>query len=207
MISARILVRFATAIVVVAGCGWTMLRGADYIRLRWSSADLASADDPLQAVAAWRDKTGLASFAIAEALRAPVDAGALDKAHRRETLLSEFLSARPGSSQFWIALAALRYSVGAPTAAVASAFKMSAMTGPNEETAMNQRALFGLLQWDNLPPDIRERAAIDLCNEATRNIGQLRLVVSVKSDAVRTAIRDGLTAGGCAASFLDHIGL
>lgn len=205
--TARAALRFLTGAVVVAACGWAMVQGVAFVRFRLASPALAAARHPLVAAAEWRDRAGLASLAIAEALRAPVDAGDLDKAHERETLLIAYLSARPASSQTWIALAASRYSVGAPTAAVVSAFRMSAMTGPNEEVAMTQRALFGLLQWDTLPNDIRARAMTDLCGLAIVNIAQLRLVMSVKNDAARAAIRDGLGANGCSDSFIRQIGL
>lgn len=204
---ARLVLRYLTAVTMIVACGGAVLQGGEFVAFRWSAAGLAAAEDPLQAVAAWRDQTGLASLAIAEALRAPVDAGDLAKAHQRETLLIDYLSARPGASQSWIALAALRYSVGASAAAIASAFQMSAVTGPNEELAMTQRALFGLLQWESLSPAIRERAMVDLCGEAVANIGRLRLVLSVKSDAVQSAMRAGLRANGCRDSFLRQIGL
>ncbi|MBI1203306.1 MAG: hypothetical protein GC182_12410 [Rhodopseudomonas sp.] len=203
----RTALRLWTGVAVIAVCGWTMWQGVAFVRFSLPSSASLAARHPRQAAAAWRDRAGLASLAVAEALRAPVDAGDLDKAHERETLLIDYLSARPASSQTWIALAASRYSVGEPTAAVVSAFRMSAMTGPNEEAAMTQRALFGLLQWDTLPNDIRTRAMSDLCGLAIVNIAQLRLVMSVKSDAVRAAIRDGLGANGCSDSFIRQIGL
>ena len=43
-----------------------------------------------------------------------------------------------------------------------AALRMSSITGPNEGAVMRQRAVFGLLRWETLPGDARERTIRDL---------------------------------------------
>jgi hypothetical protein len=54
------------------------------------------------------------------------------------------------------------YVEGKSYEGVLAALMMSWLTGPNEGSVMWQRGLFGLLQWDFLPFDARERTLRDL---------------------------------------------
>jgi hypothetical protein len=61
----------------------------------------------------------------------------------------------PLTSFYWLQLAEARRANKEPMAAALEDLEMSIITGPNEEYMITQRGLFGIWQWEALPPDIQ----------------------------------------------------
>jgi len=90
---------------------------------------------------------------------------------------------------------------------------MSFVTGSNEEEVMWVRGVFGLLQWEVLPPDARARAITDLSGvmidgelQGAQAIAAKR-VLAIKTPSSRGQIALMLTEAGVMAQFLSALGL
>jgi hypothetical protein len=184
--------RFLTVTLVAACCGWTLLQGFAFVRYQFAAPGLQQS---------WEHKTGLAMLALRQAANDAVDL------ERRRGLLEALLEVEPTSSQSWISLAAVRNSLNMQPDAVVAAYRMSTLTGPNEGAIMFQRALFGVLLWEKLPAETRQHAAADLCGLTNFDPGRFRIVLGIKPNDIRAAIRTELTSHGCPADRLKYIGL
>ena len=156
------MMRLLTALSVLLLCAFAAFRGWEVTGFAAAEANPGSAQGAADAFAAWHDAPGIASAAREAALhRIARGRSALDNRNRIRAL-DQLLAVRTLSSTEWLALAGARVVTNAPQPEVISALTMSYLTGPNEATIMFDRALFGLLQWNKLPGDIRERTARDL---------------------------------------------
>jgi hypothetical protein len=139
-------------------------------------------------------------------------AGMVDGRGRADRLFAR-LAARPLSSTDWLSLAGAWTMSGARQDQILSALTMSYLTGPNEGAVMLERALFGVLSWENLPEDMRDRTIHDLAGalletEITRGgFAITRSVLVAKPPDVRSRIAEMLLAEHAPAQMLAQIGL
>ena len=138
---------------------------------------------------------------------------AIDDARRRADGLSAILAVHPLSSADWLSLSGMRLVTGQPYEQVLGALAMSWVTGPNEGSVMLQRGIFGLLQWEVLPAEPRQRTIADLAEALLGTavqdgeINPAKNVLAGKSEEVRREIADRLSAAGVAAAELARMGL
>ena len=109
----------------------------------------------------------------------------------------------------WMYLADSRIDAHEDPAKAIDALKLSAVTGPNEGDMITMRGLFGIAQWETLPPEIRKRAIADL---ATGQISDaqfpwLRKTLAEKTAQVRQEIRLALQAQGFSVANFTRIGM
>jgi hypothetical protein len=205
--------RAATAIVVIGFCAATIFRGWNIVQFSWANALLSSGGHATDHLPSFALVPGLAVAAL-EASATPVD-GPSDQrgANKRIDELTGILSLQPMSSMNWLSLASMRLITGQPPDKVLSALTMSSLTGPNEHAIMYERGIFGLLQWEALPNDFRERTIRDLSGVVlSGNWGDdhRRAVVealALKSEETRGEIRNLMRAVGIAESELALIRL
>jgi hypothetical protein len=195
-------IRIPTAIVVIALCAFAMSRGWSMTLFTGAKAGAAAGESTPRLLLAWADVPGL-EIAAREASATPV-AGPADQqgALKRVDELTALLTLRPMSSINWLSLAGMRLVTGQAPDKVLSALAMSSITGPNEDTIMFQRGIFGLFQWEALPEDFRKRAIRELSGAilgAAWGDSRRRAVVEVlgpKSAESRQDIADRLRAVG-----------
>jgi hypothetical protein len=195
-------VRLLTALAVIGICLWLMWRGFDMFL--YSMGELKP-----EAALPWIDTPGLASLAREYALT-PIDDSSDDKTiQERRGELEELLAIRPLSSISWLRLAKVRVDAGEDPARAIDALKLSMVTGPNEGYMLTQRGLFGIWQWEALPPEIRKHAIADLVARQVPDAGLawLRTTLANKTDQVRQEIRSALQAQGLSRSNFERIGL
>jgi hypothetical protein len=208
-------IRWLTALVIVAASALAVSRGWDIIRFCMADsvvgANLGPNESQHEAVRPWVDVSGLA-FDARDSLVTPVaDSSDEVKARKRRDELMEILSIRPLSSKYWLWLAETRLVTEENSSKVADALRLSVLSGANEGLIMGRRGLFGVWQWEALPPELRRRAAVDLAaNPRPLSVGQiswLREALSVKAETVRGDIRTALLAEGFSAKAITAIGL
>lgn len=196
-----LIARSLTVAAVVVPCTFAVVRGASMMEL------VTAREPPADPV-----NIPTASMALEAALDHLTDAGA-DASRRRLELLTRLLSVRPLSSSAWLSFSGMRLVTGEPYSGVLAALKMSALTGPNEASAMWQRGLFGLLQWESLPSDFQQRAILDLSGPMLddllddRSVEQLRGVIDAKTPQVRAQVTSMLLTQGVDERALDRVGL
>jgi hypothetical protein len=113
------------------------------------------------------------------------------------------------SSDIWLQLADSRIDAHDTPAKALEALELSAITGPNEGYMIMQRGLFGIWQWENLPPEAQLRAINDLMTTQISDAKSswLRTTLSEKTGPVREEIRAALQARGFSENNLVRIGL
>jgi hypothetical protein len=205
--------RLLTALAVIGLCGLAMSRGFETVRFVNAKAGVAGYEHRADAVRRWTAVPGLAGIALEVSLADAIDPADTDAARKRGDELAAILSVRPLSAMKWLALSSTRLIRGQPFDKVLAALALSSLTGPNEGYVMSQRGIFGLLQWEMLPPDVRKRTATDLAGailsngisipERTATSG----VLSAKSADARKEIADLLRAEGLSSAELVRIGL
>jgi hypothetical protein len=195
-------VRVMTAIAVIILCIWPVWEGANIVVY-------AMAGSTPEAVMPWVDFPGLA-FDARETALTSIDDSSDDKtiAKRRDEL-AEILAIRPLASNYWLQLAEARIDDHEPLAKALEALELSEVTGPNEEAMITQRGLFGIWQWEVLPPEVQQRSIADLAAGylSDLKLAWLKKTLSEKSDQVRQEIRSALRAQGFSKSNFDRIGL
>jgi hypothetical protein len=195
-------IRIPTAIVIVALCAFAVSRGWSIVLFSTAKAGLTPSENSAGVLAPWTKVPGVAIAAL-EASATPVS-GPSDQqgALKRIDELTAVLSLRPMSSTNWLSLASMRLVTGQPPGKVLSALAMSSMTGPNENSIMFQRGIFGLLEWETLPNNFRKRTIVELAGTILGGAwgdSQRRAVVGVldpKSAETRKEIGDFLRAAG-----------
>ena len=181
---------------------WTVWHGAlaGRYELVAQSADTASGD--------WLHERGVAPLALENLMRLAIDPADPSQFQKRSELLTAYLAIVPLSSQRWLELAVMRNALGLPGVKIAEALAMSSLTGPNEAHVILRRAAFALSIWEKLDPDTRGRAANDLAVIAPPlDPGGIKLALAIKTDKVRTEVRDTLVAHGVPAAVVQYIGL
>ena len=154
--------RLLTSLSVLLLCAFAAFRGWEVTGFAAAEANPGPVQGAADAFAAWHDVPGIAGAAREDSLHRIVPGRNTPDNRNHIRALDQLLALRPLSSTEWLALAGARVVTNAPRPEVISALTMSYLTGPNEAAIMFDRALFGLLQWNKLPEDIRERIARDL---------------------------------------------
>lgn len=190
-----------------------MWRGWGIVRFGFARAEAGAAGEMTAALARWKDVPGLGEASLEAALSSMSDATDIAGARDRAEGLAAIAAIHPLSSANWLALAGMRLVTGQPYQQVLDALAMSALTGPNEGAIMLQRGVFGLLQWERLPEDVRRRTATDLAGAilgtSVQDVDLLpaKNILREKSPQTRQELGDLLRADGVPASELDRIGL
>lgn len=206
-------IRLPTIIVIVALCAMTMSRGWAIVEFGYARAEARRAGEVTAALARWKDAPGLGRVSLEASLPPMSDATDIAGARGRAEGLAAIAAVHPLSSTNWLALAGMRLVTGQPYQQVLDALAMSVLTGPNEGAVMLQRGVFGLLQWERLPEDVRRRTALDLAGAILgTNVQDVDLlpaknILREKPPQTRQEVGDLLRADGVPASELSRIGL
>jgi hypothetical protein len=205
--------RLLSSLIILTLCIVTVVRGWHIAGFAEARVRVADGRGDVEALRRWVGVPGLTTPALAalvarggrvgspEALRAHID----DLAH--------LLSLRPLSSADWLSLAAARLEAEKPTPQVEAALTMSWLTGPNEAAIMWPRAVFGILHWEALSPDARDRVVTDLAGSVVGHAASaedLTLaghLLSRQSIDNRAAIAQKLRAAGVSDAELEKLGL
>ena len=201
--------RVVTSVLVVGLCLFAMSRGWTVIGLAHA---LTGGADTL-VTSDWMGEPTVATSAIDAAVGEMGSAAGIEEASHHADRLTWLLTERPLSSTAWLALASMRLVTAAPYRDVLAALKMSSITGANEERVMWQRGMFGLMQWEALPPDARQRTIADL--SGIMIYGEFRddqvdaaeRVLAAKAPEFRAQIATMLTDAGVQPKALRRIGL
>jgi hypothetical protein len=189
-----------------------MVRGWDIAAFGYARIE-AAGPDQRAALARWKNAAGLGEAALEVSLPSMSDATDIENARRRADGLAAIAAVHPLSSANWLALAGMRLVTGEPYQDVLDALAMSSVTGPNEGAVMLQRGIFGLLQWERLPEDVRRRTATDLAgailgtNVQDAELLPAKNILREKPPETRQAVGYLLRADGVPASELGRIGL
>jgi len=195
-------IRLLTALAVISLCVWPMWQGYEVIRY-------AMADSTPEAAQPWIDVSGVA-FDARETALTSIDDSSDDKTIRkRRDEIAQILAIRPLASNYWLQLAEARIDDHEPLAKALEALEMSEVTGPNEEAIITQRGLFGIWQWEVLPPEIQQRTIADLAavNISDPKAAWLKKTLAGKPEQVRQVIRSALQSQGFSKLNFDRIGL
>jgi hypothetical protein len=104
-------------------------------------------------------------------------------------------------------LSGMEFVTAQPMDDVLDPLMMSALTGPNEGYVMAERGMFGLSLWEDLSPDLKRRAAIDLAAGKIPENRNFQAILSAKPQAVRDELRTALLAAGLAPKDVERLGL
>lgn len=199
--------RLATAALAFAACAWTAAQGIGFIRYQAASDRWVSQPENIDVLMPWIDEPGLATAAIEAVLRAPVGDAGPDALKSREQMLVRLLTIKPAASRAWLSLATVRNALALPSDKVDAAFTMSGLTGPSEGAVMLERSLLGILVWERSSPNVRARTMTDLCGLPAFDPSKIRLMLSIKTEAVRAGIRAAMEANACRATVIKLVGL
>jgi hypothetical protein len=193
-------IRLLTALAVIGICAWPAWKGFEVIR--YATADA-------QAVQQWVAVPGLAFTAREDALTDIDDASDDQTIGKRRDEIAEILAIRPLSSRYWLKLAEARVDAHEDIVRAIDAFELSTLTGPNEGYILTQRGLFGIWQWEALPPELKQRAIAGLVagQISDGKLAWLKATLADKPEPVRREIRLALQAQGFSKSNFERIGL
>lgn len=201
--------RLLTAFLVLCLSGFAVFEGCNVISFAEARTHVADAD----AIRKWLGVPGLSSAALEATLTPMRDAPDIDAARRRAEDLGALLAVYPMSGANWLALAGMRLAIGQPYERVVAALAMSSLTAPNEGVIMVHRGIFGLLQWEALPEDARQRTANDLAGAiAAMLVGKsdaalIKTTLEEQSADTRSQIRNLLATKGVSPAELARSGL
>jgi len=205
--------RLVTAAVVIGLCGFAVIRGWSILQFEQAQARLASNEHGVENVDRWIGAPGLTVAALDASLAKFAGKSDIDSAAKREQWAAALLSVRPLSSGRWLLLAEMQLITSAPYERVLAALRMSSVTGPNEGVIMWERGIFGLLNWQGLPPDGRQRAIDDLAGAirgaplGSSEMAVARAVLRSKTQETRTTIVEQLKVEGVSPAALSQMGL
>jgi hypothetical protein len=191
----RVNIRFWTAIIVIGICAFSVVRGVNIVRFSLAMATIGSSESRAEIIAKWATVPGIASTALQSKLKEKIDPSNLAAANSRREALSAILSIEPLSSTDWLSLSGVQLITDQPMDQVLATLTLSALTGPNEGYIMAERGIFGASLWEDLSPDLRRRAAVDLAAEEVDG-GKVRTTLSEKSEGVRGELRSAILATG-----------
>lgn len=201
--------RLITSALVIGLCllavsrGWVVVQGAHALAAR--SGGFVSRD--------WMGEPRVPASAVGVAIDEMGSAEGVEAASRHAESLTQLLSERPLFPTAWLALAGTRLATGADYGEVLAAFKMSSVTAPNEEAVMWERGVFGLLQWEALPPEARERTIADLSGVMLYGVlwddqvASAKRVLAAKAPEFRAQIATMLADAGVQPNLLMRFGL
>ena len=194
-------IRLLTALAVVGMCIWPVWKGFDVTRF-------ALAGSKAEAVLPWLDDAGVA-FAAREDALTSIMTRATMRPFASDAMKLPRCSIKPLSSFYWIQLAEARVDAHEPIAKALEAFQLSEVTGPNEEYMITQRGMFGIWQWETLPPDVQQRSIADLVSGylSDTKLAWLKKTLAEKPEPVRQQIRSDLQTQGLPQTTLARMGL
>jgi hypothetical protein len=200
--------RLLVVCCVVGLCTFAVTRGWSIVRFAQAEAGVAAREVGVGAIRPWIAAPGLTGTALHASLN-----NMTEDTQRRSANLTELLAVRPLAASEWLSLAGMRLVTGQPYAEIVAALAMSSVTGPNEGAVMVQRAIFGLLQWEALPPEARQRTVDDLAGAIRGSVvGDSAMTVAknllrAKSPEVRSEIAGLLQADRVPMTDLVRMGL
>jgi hypothetical protein len=204
------LVRFLTALAVIAVCSLALIRGWDVVRFSVAQVEIGTTLDP-ETFRPWVDVPGLAFSARDASLTAIADQREDGQNAKLIGALSEILSVKPVAAGYWLSLAKLRFVDEQPSDKVMEAWSLSVLTGPNEGNVLPWRGIFGLSLWDGASSEVKGRTIADLAaalpNFSDQQKSAARVLLSGKTETSRQDIRSRLLAEGASESRLGQIGL
>jgi hypothetical protein len=187
-------IRFWTAIMMIGICSLFVARGLSIVQF-----SLATANPPerrAETLHAWAAVPGIASAALQGHLTERIDPSDSKAANSRRQALAAILSIKPLSSMDWLSLSGMQFITDQPMEQVLSSLLLSTMTGPNEGYVMADRGIFGASLWEDLSPDLRRHAAMDLVAGEMPQNGKFRAVLSTKSEQIQNELRAAILATG-----------
>jgi hypothetical protein len=205
--------RFLAALLIIGGALFTASRGWSIAHFSSIRADLASVASPSEAARAWVSIPGLTSAALEASLREVSSPNDGPAALTRSDQLTQIVSVKPLSPTHWLSLAGAWLVTGQPAGRILSALSLSSLTGPNEGYVMLRRGIFGLLQWESLPSNVRAGVITDLAAPTLagivpdREAGTVKTLLGMKSAQAREEIAQLLAAQGLSRADLARIGL
>lgn len=207
----RVDIRLCTAIAIIAIGGLSLVQGWEIARFSLAVVSIESSDKGIGNNKPSAALPGLTSTALQADLADEIDASDLQAANRRREALSSILAVKPLSSIHWLLLSGMQLIMERPMEQVLESLELSVVTGPNEAHVMAERAIFGVSLWEDLPRDLKSRAARDLgpmIYPRTPAEGaqgdKFRAVLATKSESVRNELRNALVANGVSRSEIEQ---
>jgi hypothetical protein len=207
----RLDIRLCTAIAVMTICGLSIAQGWGIARFSLAVVSIESAEKGTGNNKTSAPIPGLTSTALQADLTDEIDASDLQAANRRREALSSILAVKPLSSIHWLLLSGVQLITDRPMEQVLESLELSVVTGPNEAYVMAERGIFGVSLWEDLPRDLKSRAARDLGpmifprTPAEGAEGEkFRAVLATKSESVRNELRNALVATGVSRSEIEQ---
>jgi hypothetical protein len=201
----RAQIRFCTAIVVIGICGFAAVWGWNIAHFSLAMMHVDSSKKRAEA-SAWASVAGVAATARHAQMMDKIDPSDLTAANEQVQALSAFLSVKPLSSYHWVLFAGMEFATAQRMDDVLDALTLSALTGPNEDYVMVQRGIFGLSVWEELPPDLKRRVAVDLTAEKDPGNPNFLAALSSKPQGVRDELRAALFANGVTPQDVERLG-
>jgi hypothetical protein len=189
-------IRFWTAITMIGICALSVTRGLSIVHFSLAMANTHSSENRAETIHKWTAVPGIASAALESELTEKINPSDLKAANNRREALSAILSIKPLSSMNWLSLSGMQFITDQPMEHVLGSLRLSAMTGPNEGYVMADRGIFGASLWEDLSPDLRRRAAMDLVAGETPQNGKFQTVLSTKSERIQNEVRAAVLATG-----------
>jgi hypothetical protein len=205
--------RLFTASSIIAICGFAMVCGWNVVAFSRARVGLASHEAAAGSLRPWIGFPGLTVAAIDASLAHGAAATNAINVKERGQQLDALLAVKPLSPDDWVALAGVWVVAGEPYKRVLAALDMSRLTGPNEGGIMWERGIFGLLQWDFLPPKARSGTIRDIARPLADGIVTgygLKIaerVLSAKSEDARAQILRLLRDENVSSAQLARLGL
>jgi hypothetical protein len=188
--------RLLTTIAIVGICALSVARGLSIVYFSLAVSKVGPSESRAEAIETWTAAPGIASAALQTELTEKIDPSDLRAAGSRREVLSAILSIKPLSPGDWLLLSGMQLITDQPMEQVLNALMLSILTGPNEGYVMADRGIFGASLWEDLSPDLRRRAAMDLAVGEMPDPRKFQAVLSEKSEGVRSELRTAILANG-----------
>jgi hypothetical protein len=198
-------IRFWTAIAVIGICGFAAISGWNIAHFSLAMRDVDALKMRVEA-RAWTSVAGIAANARQAEMMDKINPSDVTAANERLEVLSALLSIKPLSPYHWLLLSGVEFATAQRMDDVLDAFTLSALTGPNEDYVMVERGMFGFSVWEDLPPDLKTRVALDLTAEKDPRNPRFRVVVASKPQEVRNEVRTALLAQGIPLKDVEWLG-
>jgi hypothetical protein len=189
-------IRFWTAIMLIGFCAFAVVKGLSIVHFSLAMANISSSENRAEIIHTWTTVPGVASAALQSQLKEKIDPSDLKAANSRREALAAILSINPLSSIDWLSLSGMQLLTDQPMEQVLGSLLLSTMTGPNEGYVMAERGIFGASLWEDLTPDLRRHAAMDLVAGEMPQNGKFRAVLSTKSEQIQNELRAAILATG-----------
>jgi len=197
-------IRFWTAIAMIGICTLSIGRGVSIVHFSLAMTNIGSSESRAETIHTWAAIPGIASAALQSELSEKINPSDLKAANSRREALSAMLSIKPLSSMDWLLLSGMQLITDQPMDQVFGSLMLSMMTGPNEGYVMWERGMFGVSLWEDLSPDLKRRAAMDLTAGEIPDNGKFGAVLSTKSKGVQNELRTAILATGLSAKELER---